>query len=186
MKVDKVSGKGLSTNDFTDALLTKLNGIETGANKITIDSALSTTSTNPVRNSIVTGALNDKVDKINGKGLSTNDFTTAYKDKLDGIQANANYYVHPDYDSDNATNYKSSGLYKITINSHGHVISATAVAKSDITALGIPAQDTTYADATASTHGLLTAANFVTLNTLRSLTAPSSSTDGDICFVNIN
>ena len=32
-KVDKVSGKGLSTNDFTDALLTKLNGIEKGANK---------------------------------------------------------------------------------------------------------------------------------------------------------
>ena len=34
-KVDKVSGKGLSTNDFTDALLTKLNGIEAGANKYT-------------------------------------------------------------------------------------------------------------------------------------------------------
>lgn len=32
-KVDKVAGKGLSANDFTDALLTKLNGIEAGANK---------------------------------------------------------------------------------------------------------------------------------------------------------
>jgi hypothetical protein len=30
-KVDKISGKGLSTNDFTDALKTKLNGIATGA-----------------------------------------------------------------------------------------------------------------------------------------------------------
>ncbi len=30
-KVDKVTGKGLSTNDFTDALLTKLNGIAEGA-----------------------------------------------------------------------------------------------------------------------------------------------------------
>jgi hypothetical protein len=30
-KVDKVEGKGLSTNDFTDALLTKLNGIAEGA-----------------------------------------------------------------------------------------------------------------------------------------------------------
>lgn len=30
-KVDKVSGKGLSTNDFTAALLSKLNGIATGA-----------------------------------------------------------------------------------------------------------------------------------------------------------
>lgn len=35
-----------------------------------------------------------------------------------------------------------SGLYKITTNSEGHVISATVVQKSDITALGIPAQDT--------------------------------------------
>ena len=34
-KVDKVSGKGLSTNDFTAALLSKLNGIAEGANKYT-------------------------------------------------------------------------------------------------------------------------------------------------------
>ena len=36
-KVDKVSGKGLSTEDFTAALKTKLNGIATGA---TADSAI--------------------------------------------------------------------------------------------------------------------------------------------------
>lgn len=36
----------------------------------------------------------------------------------------------------------SSGLYKITTNAQGHVTAATAVQKSDITALGIPAQDT--------------------------------------------
>lgn len=35
-KVDKETGKGLSTNDFTDALLTKLNGIESGAQVNTI------------------------------------------------------------------------------------------------------------------------------------------------------
>ena len=33
-KVDKVDGKGLSTNDFTTALLNKLNGIATGATKV--------------------------------------------------------------------------------------------------------------------------------------------------------
>ena len=33
-KVDKVSGKGLSTNDFTSALLTKLNGITEDATKV--------------------------------------------------------------------------------------------------------------------------------------------------------
>ena len=32
-KVDKVSGKGLSTNDYTTAEKNKLTGIETGANK---------------------------------------------------------------------------------------------------------------------------------------------------------
>ena len=32
-KVDKVNGKGLSANDFTDALLTKLNGVAAGATK---------------------------------------------------------------------------------------------------------------------------------------------------------
>ena len=36
----------------------------------------------------------------------------------------------------------SSGLYKITTNAEGHVTAATAVAKSDITALGIPASNT--------------------------------------------
>lgn len=39
--------------------------------------------------------LADKVDKVDGKGLSTNDFTTAYKTKLDGIANGANNYSHP-------------------------------------------------------------------------------------------
>jgi len=53
-----------------------------------------------------------------------------------------------------------SGLYKITTNSEGHVTSATAVAKSDITALGIPAQDTTYESKQAAPGG--TAESLVT------------------------
>lgn len=40
-------------------------------------------------------ALNNKVDKVTGKGLSTNDFTAAYKTKLDGITAGANKYSLP-------------------------------------------------------------------------------------------
>jgi len=42
-KVDKVSGKGLSTNDYTDGEKTKLAGIETGATKTIIDSTLTVT-----------------------------------------------------------------------------------------------------------------------------------------------
>ena len=44
-KVDKVSGKGLSTEDYTTAEKTKLSGIETGANKTIVDSALSPSNT---------------------------------------------------------------------------------------------------------------------------------------------
>ncbi len=51
----------------------------------------------------------------------------------------------------------ASGLYLIQTNSEGHVIAAVAVQKSDITALGIPAQDTTYSAATQSAAGLMSA-----------------------------
>ena len=73
----------------------KLDGIAEGANKTTVDSALSSTSTNPVQNKIVNSALSNKVDKVSGKGLSTNDFTTAEKEKLSGITAGANNYTLP-------------------------------------------------------------------------------------------
>ena len=39
--------------------------------------------------------ISNKVDKVTGKGLSTEDYTTAEKNKLTGIEANANNYVHP-------------------------------------------------------------------------------------------
>lgn len=47
-----------------------------------IDDALSDVSENPVQNKVIKGALDDKVDVVSGKGLSTNDFTTTLKDKL--------------------------------------------------------------------------------------------------------
>lgn len=46
---------------------------------IVIDSALSTTSENPVQNKVITNALNGKVNAVTGKGLSTNDYTNAEK-----------------------------------------------------------------------------------------------------------
>jgi hypothetical protein len=69
-------------------------------------------------------------------------------------------YTHPSYTA------KSSGLYKVTVDSTGHVSAATAVAKSDITALGIPAQDTTY---TLSSFGVTASA--AELNALDGITA---------------
>lgn len=45
---------------------TKLNGIDTGANKTTVDSKLSTTSTNPVQNKAVKAALDSKLNTSGG------------------------------------------------------------------------------------------------------------------------
>lgn len=39
--------------------------------------------------------LSNKVDKVSGKGLSTNDYTTTEKNKLAGIETGANNYSHP-------------------------------------------------------------------------------------------
>ena len=301
-KVDKVTGKGLSTNDYTTAEKDKLASIENGANKTIIDTALSSTSTNPVQNKVINTKINsiqsdidnkvpssrsingkaltaditlsasdvgalpnttvipsinglatetyvnnkvagivdsapatldtlnelaaalgddpnfattvatqigNKVDKVDGKGLSTNDYTTAEKNKLSGIATGAevnqnafsnivvgsttvaadsktdtltlvagtNVTLTPDATNDKITiaatdtvythpsyTAKSSGLYKITVDSTGHVSATTAVAKSDITGLGIPAQDTTYSAATTSAPGLMSSDDKIKLN----------------------
>ena len=85
---------------------------------------------------------------------STNGLMSAAdKTKLDGIAENANNYTHPGYTA------QASGLYKVTVDSTGHVSAVAAVAKSDITALGIPESDTTYSAATTSAEGLMSAAD---------------------------
>lgn len=69
-----------TTASFTEALLSKLNGIEAGANKIVVDSTLSASSENPVQNKIVKSALDTKVPtsrKINGKALTADITLTA-------------------------------------------------------------------------------------------------------------
>lgn len=53
-----------------------------GAN-IVVDTNLSDNSTNPVQNKIIKAGLDSKVDKVNGKQLSSNDFTDEYKAKID-------------------------------------------------------------------------------------------------------
>ena len=86
-KVDKVSGKELSTNDFTTAEKNKLAAI-TGTNTGDQDlSGYATTAqlASKANTSDVTTNLATKVDKVTGKGLSTNDYTTAEKNKLAAI-----------------------------------------------------------------------------------------------------
>lgn len=60
-KVDKEEGKGLSTNDFTTAEKTKLEGITEGATRVIVDDTIKE-STNAVQNSAVKKALDGKAD----------------------------------------------------------------------------------------------------------------------------
>lgn len=64
--------------------------------EIKVDAELSSDSENPIQNKAVTNALagkadasalENKVDKVSGKQLSTEDFTTALKTKLEGLNA---------------------------------------------------------------------------------------------------
>ena len=102
--------------------------------------------------------LSGKVDKVAGKGLSTNDYTTAEKTKLAGIAEGANKYVHPSHTA------ATSGLYKITVDALGHVIAVTKVTKEDITGLGIPGTNTTYGLASTTANGLMSKEDYAKLN----------------------
>lgn len=132
-KVDKVEGKGLSTNDFTDDLLNLLKKVSKPLNykgsvptyndlptednlegdvwnvtKTDVNYAWTGTDWDPFGSSAVNivddlttggataalsaeqgkvlkGLVDTKVDKVSGKQLSTNDYTTAEKDKLAGL-----------------------------------------------------------------------------------------------------
>lgn len=70
-------------------------GLDKVDNTADINKPVSTAQANAI-NAVKTelaGAIGKKVEKAEGKGLSTNDFTNAYKEKLDGIEAGANKYV---------------------------------------------------------------------------------------------
>lgn len=122
--------------------------------------------------------LSGYVEKEDGKGLSDENFTAAYKDKLDGIAAGANKYVHPTHTA------AASGLYKTTVDAEGHVTATTPVTKSDITKLGIPAQDTTYDEATTAKAGLMSDADKTKLDgmgaTINKAIADHTATDAEV------
>lgn len=109
-KVDTEEGKGLSTNDYTDAEKTKLSGIEAGAEKnvtptwssVTNKPTTFTPASHTHKQSDITGltdALAKKVDAEEGKGLSTNDYTDAEKTKLSGIATGAQKNVQSDWNA---------------------------------------------------------------------------------------
>ena len=82
--------------------------------------------------------------------------------KLKGIDEGANKYTHPTHTA------RASGLYKITVDSLGHVTAVAKVEKTDITALGIPGSDTTYSLASAYKNGLMSPAQYSKLSGIES------------------
>ena len=122
--------------------------------------------------------LSGYVEKEAGKGLSDENFTAALKDKLDGIAAGANKYVHPTHTA------AASGLYKTTVDEEGHVTNTIPVTKDDITGLGIPAQDTTYDEATTAKAGLMSAEDKTKLDgmdtTIDKAIANHTATDAEV------
>lgn len=134
----------------------------------------------------VNSKLDEKVDKVSGKDLSTNDYTNAEKQKLAGISAGANKYIHPsthsasmitetsdkkfvtDAEKKKVQNIPANPKYTDTVTTING--KTGAISKSDITALGIPGSDTTYTTATQSTNGLMSTSDKRKLDGLKQVT----------------
>lgn len=98
-KVDKVSGKGLSTNDYTTVEKNKLAGIAEGANKTIVDSALSSTSTDPVQNKVVNAAINDLNALVGDTAVATQ-ISNAVASKADVSHTHDDrYYTESEIDT---------------------------------------------------------------------------------------
>lgn len=116
-KVDKVSGKGLSANDFTNELKSKLDGIAAGAEVNVQADWNQTTDT-------ADDYIKNKPTLGTAAAAATSDFATAAQ----GTKA------------DSAIQGVKVGSTTLTPDSG----KAVTITKNDITGLGIPAQDTTY------------------------------------------
>lgn len=105
-------------------------------------------------NSNITQLQTQKVDKVEGKGLSTNDYTTPEKNKLAAIEAEANKYVLP------AATASALGGVKIGSNitlANGGTISIT---KNNVTsALGVDPTTTYVRKAGDTMTGILNIKN---------------------------
>ena len=137
---------------YASEFVGKLTGNADSATKATKDSANQQINTTYIKGLSVSGRTITYTKGDNTTGtITTQDTNTTYSDattsahglmtaadkvKLNGIATNANNYVHPTHTA------KASGLYKVTVDGTGHVSAVTAVTKADITALGIPGQDT--------------------------------------------
>jgi hypothetical protein len=199
-KVDKESGKGLSSNDFTTEEKTKLAAIAENANnyvlpaatadklggikvgdrlsitadgvlsatvqEVTVDSALSETSANPVENKVIKAELDKKVTKVSGKDLSSNDYTSTEKEKLKNIAENAQVNIIESIAVNGTTQSITSKKVDIAVptkvsdltNDSGFITNATVAGKENasnkVTSITSTSSDTQYPSAKAVYTGL--------------------------------
>ena len=88
-KVDKVAGYGLSKNDFTDALLSKLNGIEAGANRYVHPTGGADASIDDAVGRVLAGITvnaQGHVTSVASKTLAAADIPTLSISKVSGLQ----------------------------------------------------------------------------------------------------
>lgn len=165
---------------------TKLDGIATGANKITVDTALSSSSTNPVQNKVINAALANKANT--STTVSTSNIVTSFdiEDTFDnnkiynanavlefanlvGTELSENYATKSDVPTKTSQLTNDSG-FKTTDNNTTYTISKSG---STITLTGSDGKtssvtdsdtNTTYSEATTSAAGLMSAADKTKLN----------------------
>lgn len=173
---------------YTDTTVTaEQTRAENAEQKLTSDLASEVTRATGVEetlNSNITQLQTQKVDKVEGKGLSTNDYTTPEKNKLAAIEAEANKYVLP------AATASALGGVKIGSNitlANGGTISIT---KANVTsALGVDPTTTYVKKAGDTMTGALTNSSTISgsklISTVATGTAPIQVSSTTLC-TNLN
>lgn len=177
---DEVDSKVKASGTFSDEDATKLAGIEAGAEVNVIETVKVDGTALAVSSKAVNIDLSGKVDKVSGKGLSTNDYTTTEKNKLaaiaSGAEVNQNAFTKVVVGS--ATVVADAKEDTLTLAAGDNV---TIVADAETDKVTISATDTTYSAATTSADGLMSATDKSKLDAIAAAaTADSALTDAEI------
>lgn len=181
---DIASLKAASENDFPDHFITNVGGVlyqltksnnvdsttgkwrkvklgsDVTKSSIGLGNVDNTSDANKPISTLTQKALDKKVDSVTGKGLSTNDFTTAYKTKLDGIETGATKLLPAS--ADNLGGIKL-GYRQTTTGTEirDYPIELDVNKRAFVT---VPWKNTEYNAATTSANGLMSSADKIKLN----------------------
>ena len=111
-KVDKIEGKNLSTNDFTNKDKQKLDDIEFEANKTVINNTLTSTSVTEALSATQGKVLNDKIMTLKGTILYENNNGITETVTLSETAANFNYLEIFYKDANGNGEYSSAKVFK--------------------------------------------------------------------------